>query len=30
MHLLDEQYTRTPLYGSKKMTAWLRTPGARA
>ena len=25
MRLLDEQYTRTPFYGIKKMTAWLRT-----
>jgi len=23
MRLLDEQYTRTPFYGSRKMTAWL-------
>ena len=30
MRLLDEQYTRTPFYGIKKMTAWLRTQGARA
>ena len=22
MRLLDEQYTRTPFYGSRKMTAW--------
>ena len=28
MRLLDEQYTRTPFYGSRRMTAWLRTPGA--
>ena len=27
MRLLDEQYTRTPFYGSGKMTAWLRTQG---
>jgi putative transposase len=27
MRLLDEQYTRTPFYGIKKMTAWLRTQG---
>jgi putative transposase len=25
MRLLDEQYTRTPFYGSRKMTAWLHT-----
>jgi len=24
---LDEQYTRTPFYGSRRMTAWLRTQG---
>jgi putative transposase len=27
MHLLDEQYTRTPFYGIGRMTAWLRTQG---
>jgi putative transposase len=27
MHLLDEQYTRTPFYGTRKMTAWLHTQG---
>jgi putative transposase len=27
MRLLDEQYTRTPFYGSRKMTAWLETQG---
>jgi putative transposase len=27
MRLLDEQYTRTPFYGSRKMTVWLRTQG---
>ena len=27
MRLLDEQYTRTPFYGSRKMTAWLHTQG---
>jgi putative transposase len=27
MRLLDEQYTRTPFYGIKKMMAWLRTQG---
>jgi putative transposase len=27
MRRLDEQYTRTPFYGSRRMTAWLRTHG---
>jgi putative transposase len=27
MRLLDEQYTRTPFYGIRKMTAWLRALG---
>lgn len=27
MRRLDEQYTRTPFYGSRRMTAWLRTQG---
>jgi putative transposase len=27
MRLIDEQYTKTPFYGSPKMTAWLRTQG---
>lgn len=27
MQLLDEQYTETPFYGVRKMTAWLRTEG---
>jgi putative transposase len=27
MRLLDEQYTRTPFYGSPKMTHWLRAEG---
>lgn len=27
MHLIDKQYTRTPFYGSRRMTAWLRTEG---
>jgi putative transposase len=27
MRLLDEQYTRTPFYGSPKMTDWLRKEG---
>lgn len=27
LRLLDEQYTRTPFYGIRRMTAWLRTEG---
>ena len=27
MRLLDEQYTKTPFYGSPRMTAWLRQQG---
>lgn len=27
MRLLDEQYTRTPFYGIRRMTAWLETQG---
>ena len=27
MRLLDEQYTRTPFYGSRKLTEWLGTQG---
>ena len=27
MRLLDEQYTRTPFYGSRRMRAWLQTQG---
>ena len=27
MRLLDEQYTRTPFYGVRRMTAWVRAPG---
>jgi len=27
MRLLDEQYTRTPFYGTRKMTAWLHMQG---
>src|ERR1022692_2756203 len=27
MRLIDEQYTRTPFYGSRRMTAWLGTQG---
>jgi putative transposase len=30
MRLLDEQYTRTPFYGSRKMTEWLVSEGYRA
>jgi putative transposase len=29
MRLLDEQYTRMPFYGVRKMTAWLKTVGYR-
>ena len=29
MHLIDEKYTRTPFYGSRKMTAALRRDGYR-
>lgn len=29
MRLLDEQYTRTPFYGARKMTAWLQSIGER-
>jgi putative transposase len=29
MRLLDEQYTRTPFYGIRRMTAWLRQQGQR-
>jgi putative transposase len=29
MRLLDEQYTRTPFYGTRKMTWWLETQGYR-
>jgi len=29
MRLLDEQYTRTPFYGSRKMTEWLAAAGHR-
>ena len=28
MRLLDAQYTATPLYGSRRMTAWLRSQGS--
>ena len=28
MRLLDEQYTRTPFYGTRRMTAWLHTQGS--
>jgi len=27
MHLLDKQYTDTPYYGVRRMTAWLRSQG---
>jgi len=27
MRLLDEQYTRTPFYGSRRLSAWLQTQG---
>jgi putative transposase len=27
MRLIDEQYLRTPFYGSRRMTAWLQTQG---
>jgi putative transposase len=27
LNRLDEQYTRTPFYGSRRMTAWLRSVG---
>ena len=27
MRLIDEQYTRAPFYGSRRMTAWLQTQG---
>jgi putative transposase len=27
MYLIDEQYTRTPFYGSRRMTVWLRGVG---
>jgi putative transposase len=27
MHLLDDEYTRTPFYGIRRMTAWLRQEG---
>ncbi len=29
MRLLDEQYTRTPFYGSRRMTEWLANGRAR-
>ncbi len=29
MRLLDEQYTRTPFYGIRRMTAWLHAQGHR-
>ena len=27
---VDEQYTRTPFYGIRRMTAWLRSRGTRS
>ena len=27
MRLIDEQYTQTPFYGSRRMTAWLAGQG---
>ena len=27
MRLIDEQYTRTPFYGSRRITAWLNSQG---
>ena len=27
MRLLDEQYTRTPFYGRRRMTVWLQSQG---
>jgi len=30
MRRLDEQYTRTPFYGVRRLTAWLRTQGYQA
>jgi len=27
MHVLDKQYTDTPYYGVRRMTAWLRSQG---
>lgn len=29
MHMMDEQYTRTPYYGVERMTAWLHRQGIR-
>jgi putative transposase len=28
MRLIDRQYTRVPFYGSRRMTAWLQSPGS--
>ena len=28
MRLIDEQYLRTPFYGSRRMTVWLQRRGA--
>jgi putative transposase len=30
LRLLDEQYMRTPFYGTRKMTAWLQTEGSQS
>jgi len=30
MRLMDEQYTRTPFYGIRRMTAWLKVVGTRS
>jgi len=27
MRLIDEQYTKTPIYGTRKMAAWLKRQG---
>ena len=29
MRLIDEQYTRTPFYGIRRMTAWLKGQATR-
>ena len=30
MALIDQQYLKTPFYGSRRMTAWLRNHGTRS
>ena len=30
MRLIDEQYLKTPFYGSRRMTAFLERPGRRS